>query len=97
MILLHPHDIVRRHEMKVNSTPVICWDTGPDTEKRIIAWQDVDMWASGVRHSLRYLLDNADLLFRKAVEIVYQLIDLFVGRVDLALNRGLFVVCFRRG
>ena len=51
--------------------------------------------ASGVWLSLRCLLDDADFLARQAVELVDELVDLFVSRVDLALDGELIVVWFR--
>ncbi len=50
------------------------------------------MWASGVRHSLRSLLHDLDLLFRQAVEFVDELVDLFVRRSDLALDERFLVI-----
>ena len=44
---------------------------------------------------LRHLLNDSDLLLRKAVQSIDQLVDLLVGRVDLALDRALLVVWFR--
>lgn len=48
--------------------------------------------ASGVRHSLRCLLDYPDFLFRQAIELVNKLVDLLVGGVDLALDERFLVV-----
>jgi len=42
--------------------------------------------ASGVQRSLHCLLDDADFLVRQAVEIVDELVDLFIGLLDLALD-----------
>jgi len=50
------------------------------------------MWASGVRYSLRCLLDDADLLIGQAVEFVKELVDLFVGCVDLVLDGPFFMI-----
>ena len=44
------------------------------------------MWASEVPYSFRCLLDDADFLFRQAVEFVDELVDLLVGLLDLALD-----------
>jgi len=41
--------------------------------------------------NLRCLLDNADFLVRQAVELVDELVDLLVGRVNLALDNALRV------
>ena len=38
--------------------------------------------ASGIRYSLRPLLDYPDFLFGQAVEFVDELVDLLVDRVD---------------
>jgi len=47
--------------------------------------------AFGIRLSPRCLLDDADLLLCQAVELVDQLVDLFVRCGDLALDGGLLV------
>lgn len=54
---------------------------------------DGKMWASGIRLSPRCLLDDADFLVCQAVEFVDELVDLFVGGVDLALDERFLVVC----
>lgn len=48
--------------------------------------------ASRARCSLRCLLNNPDFLFGQAVEFVDELVDLFVGCIDLALDQSFFTV-----
>jgi hypothetical protein len=45
-------------------------------------------WSRGCR---RGSVDDFDFVGRKRVKLVYELVDLRVGRTDLALNRGLVV------
>jgi len=50
------------------------------------------MWASGVRLSLRCLLNDADFFVGQVVELVDQLVDLPVCGVDLALDGPFFMI-----
>ena len=45
-----------------------------------------------VRYSLRCLLDDVHLFIGQAVEFVDEPVDLFVGRVDLALDERFLVI-----
>jgi len=51
-------------------------------------YQGVDLW---VRGSLGCLLNDADFAVCQAVEFVDELVDLLVGRVELALDERLLV------
>jgi len=71
MIIMQLHNIVGRKAAGINSIPVISYDI-----ERI----------SGDQLSLHGLLDDADFSVGQAVDLVDELVDLIVGRVDLALD-----------
>ena len=48
-------------------------------------------------HSGRRGLDDFDFVGREAVKVVNQLVDLRIGRIDLALEICFIVRCFRGG
>jgi len=92
MIIEQLRNIVGRQETLVNSIPFISYDSScSDIDDRISAWKVVGMWASGVRLSLRCLLNDADFLISQVVELVDELVDLLVSHFDLTLE-GFLVV-----